>query len=300
MAAAAAENAALDPAVAGIAAAETAEAVAMEEAADHYRHRCLDVGLDQLQWWLEEEAAEWAEECSREMRADHIWQCSREARFGAQGRVWQQWSAITTIWKPEAAAARAAAVNTAGTTEPTVEAVDATAAAAAQEKSTEGTEFSSNTTLGGTAVQAADGEAGGTEEDADWLEVLAAVAMAEKAANNRARAGAVGGEAATMAETAVEAATSTTGESAANTTEVAARATVGAVVWDTVEATSRACAARRPEIEVEEQPEQKLEGVQHMETDAVVEAVGGQGEGANEEEIQAQSKIFDPGILLLS
>jgi hypothetical protein len=125
--------------------------------------------------------------------------------------------------------------------------------------------------------------------------------MAEKAANNRARAGAVGGEAATMAETAVEAATSTAGKSAANTTEVAARATVKAVVWDTVEATARACAARRPEIEVEEQPErQKLEGVQHMETDAVVEAVDEQGEGANEEEIQAQSKIFDPVILLLS
>ena len=85
-----------------------------------------------------------------------------------------------------------------------------------------------------------------------------------------------------------------------NTTEVAARATVEAVVWDTVEATTRACVARRPEIEVEEQPEQKLEGVQHMETDAVVEAVDEQREGANEEEIQAQSKIFDPGILLLS
>ena len=41
----------------------------MEEAAAYYRHRCLDLGLDKLQWWLEEEAAEWAEEETRHMRA---------------------------------------------------------------------------------------------------------------------------------------------------------------------------------------------------------------------------------------
>ena len=127
--------------------------------------------------------------------------------------------------------------------------------------------------------------------------------MAEKAANDRARAESVGGEAATMAETAVEAATSTAGESTANTTEVAARATMEAVVWDTVEAAARACAAIMPELEVEEQPQQKLEGqgVQHKKHNyAVVEAVDEQGEGANEEEIQTQSKIFDPRILLFS
>ena len=43
------EKAAVDPAVAGIAATATAEAVAMEEAAEHYRQRSMDVALDQLQ-----------------------------------------------------------------------------------------------------------------------------------------------------------------------------------------------------------------------------------------------------------
>ena len=62
-----AEEAAVDPAVAGIAAAEIAEAVAMQEAAEHYRHRCLDVGLDRLRWWLEEESAEWAVEEGRHL-----------------------------------------------------------------------------------------------------------------------------------------------------------------------------------------------------------------------------------------
>ena len=90
----------------------------MEEAAAYYRHRCLDLGLDKLQWWLEGEAAEWAEEETRHMRADYIWECSREARFGAERRVWQQWKAVTAIWgergEEAAAAAKAAAVETAG------------------------------------------------------------------------------------------------------------------------------------------------------------------------------------------
>ena len=116
----------MDPAVAGIAAAEIAEAVAMEEAASYYRHRCLDLGLDQLQWWLEEESAEWAIEEERHLRADYIWQISREARLGAEGRVWQLWKAVTGVWK--AAAAKPKAVNTAGSTEPAVGAVEATAA----------------------------------------------------------------------------------------------------------------------------------------------------------------------------
>ena len=79
----------------------------MEEAAVYYRHRCLDLGLDKLQWWLEEEAAEWAEEETRHMRADYIWECSREARFGAERRVWQQWKAVAAIWaeRDEGAAA---------------------------------------------------------------------------------------------------------------------------------------------------------------------------------------------------
>jgi hypothetical protein len=92
-----AEEAAVDPAVAGIAATEIAEAMAMQEAAEHYRHHCLDVGLDQLQWWLEEESAEWVVEEERHLRADYIWQISREARLGAEGRVWQQWKAVTGV-----------------------------------------------------------------------------------------------------------------------------------------------------------------------------------------------------------
>ena len=98
----------------------------MQGAAEHYRHHCLDVGLDQLQWWLEEEAVE--EE--GHLRADYVWQIIREARLGAEGRVWQQWKAVTRVWK--AAAAKAAAVNTAGSTEPAVRAVEATAAAASE------------------------------------------------------------------------------------------------------------------------------------------------------------------------
>ena len=41
-----------------------------------------------MAWWTEEEAAEWAEEEARHMKADYIWQCNREARFGAERRVW--------------------------------------------------------------------------------------------------------------------------------------------------------------------------------------------------------------------
>ena len=83
----------------------------MEEATTYYKHRCLDLGLDKLQWWLGEEAAE----ANREMRADEIWQCSREARFGAERRVWQQWGAVTAIWADKAAAAtKATTVETAG------------------------------------------------------------------------------------------------------------------------------------------------------------------------------------------
>ena len=153
----AAASAAVGLATAGLAAVEAAEAVAMQEATEYYRHRCLDVGLGQLQWWLEGEAAEWAEGGARHMQAGPIWQCSRQARLGAEGRVWQQWSTVTAVWK--AAAARAAAVNTVGTTEPTVGAVGATAAAATQAGSTKMREISHNTTLGGTAVQATNGGA---------------------------------------------------------------------------------------------------------------------------------------------
>ena len=254
--------------------------------------------MDQLQWWLEEESAEWVVEEERHLRADYIWQISREARLGDEGRVWQQWKAVTGVWK--AAAAKAAAVNTAGSTGPAVEAAEATATA-------------TNEMEAAATIQAGDK----TAEDEDWLEVLAAVAMAEATADSKAVAGYVrkdnplsqpmGAKAATregsavadkatgVVETAAEVAASTTGESAANTTKVAARATMEAVVWDIVEAAARACAARRPEIEVEEQPGQKSEGVQHMATDAIVEAVDEQGKGANGGEIQAQSKVFDPG-----
>ena len=69
VAAASAEEAAVDLATAGLAAVETPEAVAMQEATEYYRHRCLDVGLDQLQWWLEGEAAEWAEEEARHLKS---------------------------------------------------------------------------------------------------------------------------------------------------------------------------------------------------------------------------------------
>ena len=85
----------------------------MEEAAAYYRNRCLDLGLDRLQWWLEEKAAEEAAEETRHMRAAYIWECSREARFEAERRVWQQWKAVTTIWEEreemKAAASEAAA-----------------------------------------------------------------------------------------------------------------------------------------------------------------------------------------------
>ena len=60
------------------------------------------------------------------MWADYIWGCSRGAKLGAGGRVWQQWKAVTGVW--EAAATKAAAMNTAGPTWPVV---GATAAAAA-------------------------------------------------------------------------------------------------------------------------------------------------------------------------
>ena len=53
-----AEEAAMDLAGAGIAATDTAEAVTMEKAVEHYRERSLDVALEQLSWWAEEEAAE--------------------------------------------------------------------------------------------------------------------------------------------------------------------------------------------------------------------------------------------------
>ena len=56
---------------------EIAEAVAMQEAAEHYSHRCLDVGLEQLQWWLEEETIE----AEGHLRADYVWQIIREARL---------------------------------------------------------------------------------------------------------------------------------------------------------------------------------------------------------------------------
>ena len=266
-------EAAVDPAVAGIAAAEIAEAVAMQEAAGHYRHRCLDVGLDQLQWWLEEESAEWAVEEERHLRADYIWQISREARSGAECRVWQQWKAGTGVWK--AAATKAKAVNTAGSTEPAVGAMEATAAAASEMEAA-------------TAIQAADEVA----EDGDWLEVLAAVAMAEATANSRAVAGAVraenplfrpmGAEAATRGGAAVadkaaavveaapvgaavEAAAMAEAVEAAEAMRV--QAAIEAVVWGTVETAVRA--ARGPEIVIEEQSEQGCggdtdEGAQEM------------------------------------
>ena len=151
-----------------------------------------------------------------------------------------------------------ATVNTVGATEPTVEAVEATAAAAAQAESAEMREISHNTTLDGTAVQATNGGAEDEEEDADWMEVMAAVEMA---ANNR-------------------------------------------VIWDTEDTT------RSPQILMEEQPEQRMQwllGVARELEAAEAEAediarveeaaVDEEGGGATGEESQAQSKIFDPGIL---
>ena len=68
-----------------------------------------------------------------------------------------------------------------------------------------------------------------------------------------------------------------------------------AVVWDTAET-----AARRPEIVIEEQPEQSeqgAEGAQEVAAETAVEPMDGGGEGASGEERQASSKIFDPGKL---
>ena len=67
-----------------------------------------------------------------------------------------------------------------------------------------------------------------------------------------------------------------------------------AVVWDTAET-----AARRPEIVVEEQPEQSeqgAEGDQEVAAEAEVEAMDEDGRGASAEEIGARTRIFDPGI----
>ena len=97
-------------------------------------------------------------------------------------------------------------------------------------------------------------------------------------------------EAAAMAET-VEAAEA-----------MGMEAAVEAVVWDTVET-----AARRPEIAIEEQPEQSEQDLEVPE--ATVQAVAAEGEdaaviggaeGASGAEIGAQSKIFDPGKLQYS
>ena len=85
-------------------------------------------------------------------------------------------------------AAARAAVNTARATKPAVAAIEATTTAA-QAKSAGMKESFGDTTLGGTAVQAA--------VHANWMEVtviMAAVGMAERAASHKARERAVRGQ----------------------------------------------------------------------------------------------------------
>ena len=113
------------------------------------------------------------------MKADYIWQCNspnREARFGAEKRVWQQWEpeALTTIWveRDEKAAAEAAAVDwtwlfTAGTSEPTVEAVEKTTAAAVEAEAT--AEAAQTTTMDWTCFVAVAEEA-----EEEWWQQQAA------------------------------------------------------------------------------------------------------------------------------
>ena len=299
------EEAAVDPAPAGIAAAELAEVVTMEEAAAHWRERSLSVALEQMCWWLGEEAAEWAAEANREMRADHIWQCSREARFGAERRVWQQWGAVTAIWADKAAAAaakaKATAVETAGTPEPAVDAVEAAAA----EKAT--------TEVAKAAAAAAETTA---VEDNSWTCFMAAAEEAEEeywqqqAADqdvqqwvSQVEEQAAAGEAqvvgAAMIGAAVEAACAAVAEAVEAAEAMRVQAAVEAVVWDTVETAVRA--ARGPKIVIEEKSEQGCggdtdEGAQEMAAEAEVEAMDEAGRGASAEEIGARTRIFDPGI----
>ena len=72
-------------------------------------------------------------------------------------------------------------------------------------------------------------------------------------------------------------------------------AAVEAVVWDTVET-----AARKPEIEIEEQPEIAAEAVAAAKAEDAAVAGDAEGGGATGAQIGAQGKISDPGILLLS
>ena len=236
------EEAAVDPAPAGIAAAELAEVVTMEEAAAHWRERSLSVALEQMCWWLGEEAAEWAAEANREMRADHIWQCSREARFGAERRVWQQWGAVTAIWadKAAAAAAKATAVETAGTPEPAVDAVEAAAAAATEKATTEVAKAAAETTAAEgnswTCFMAATEEA----KEEYWQQQAADQDVQQWVSQVEEQAAAGESEVvgAAMIGAAVEAAAMAEAVEAAEATRV--QAAVEAVVWDTVETAVRA------------------------------------------------------------
>ena len=95
-------------------------------------------------------------------------------------------------------------------------------------------------------------------------------------------------------EAALEAATMAEAAAVVEVVEMAEAAEM-AVVWDTAET-----AARRPEIVIEEQPEQSeqgAEGAQEVAAETAVEPMDGDGGGASGEERQASSKIFDPGKL---
>ena len=218
--------------------------------------------------------------------------------------MWQQWKAVTSVWK--AAAAKAAAMNTAGSTEPAVGAVEATAAASEMEAAT--------------TIQAADEAA----EDGDWLEVLAAVAMAEATADSRSVAGAVraenplfqpmGAEAATRegaavakkAATVVEAATELEGAAkaaavvdAATMVEAVATAMVLGEVSAATMAVREAIVAARAAVEsVEWDTEYEEAATKAIEEAVLAEATQGDtegGGGASGEESRAENRTFDPG-----
>ena len=91
----------MGPAVAGVATTGAAKAVATSwgGAPDYYIHRCLGVGLGQLQCGSREGAAKWAQGEARHMGAGYIWGCSRGARLGGEGGVWQQqrWGAAAFV-----------------------------------------------------------------------------------------------------------------------------------------------------------------------------------------------------------
>ena len=75
----------------------------------------------------------------------------------------------------------------------------------------------------------------------------------------------------------------------------AAVVAVESMVWDI-----EGAATRKPEIEIEEQPEIAAEAVAAAEAEDAAVAGDAEGGGATGAQIGAQGKIFDPGILLLS